>query len=1332
MLDTDPEGIINELRQQVEQSLQGGAENNTSAIEGVYGKEAVDMVRRELTPEAQPVREIRENPKPRATKLESSIEPESVEGRTPVTLSGLTENERLEAVEKRKKETSLNEQGEAANALLGKIKKYNSLKNGRLGKQKSEGLSLLNSIRVDANKLGFSFDEKSGKLLNKNKRAVKETFFDGAVEESGKPLMQRDGKVAEVLQQLLDADQLPVFYDAKGQRMSESRVNAAIEDIQNGIPSIRANRVLDKLEEYIAKDKFEIFDNAFGGFSPSLSELLQTSKEAQTEPLTEEALLEWLEGESKLTPEQEEILIDNIENIIEDYEPGSEKTTSPEVPKTEPAGQAKSSEKSKPAAKAKISSEKPDNEKSDTSAQKLKGKFSDKVRAYAQQVRDGKAAGFGGNMPEGVRKAGFSTKGFNEAAARAIEIFAEAIDRTGDFAEAVNEGFEHLKKYLSENTLKFNEAKWRSGFEAKAKELYDEFVGDGKENIRLAHADTEQIYLEAGLPLRMETPTKHRAQLEQEADEILSKGYDFDKVAEETMNGDRKWEDTDQVLFARKVADLKAKQKNLDINSPEFDAIQKEIEKLSRASDVAGTIGGRFLESRKAYRPVEESISDFIIIEKETLGVDELTPAQKEVLKKEYDDLQKAKAEFDEYVAKKNADLTAKEAEAEFNKLKSSPRKPRKTHDDFVAERKSLREELAAAKKEHDDWLKSQGIQKSGFGSLTAKEAKIIAKIVRSYADEGVATLKDVVEKVLDEVKVVIPNIEESDIRDVIGGAYNDKKPTRNELAAKLKSLKDEQLLLDKLDRLERGEEPPTEKRKIERNQKLKELREKIKGHDLTKLGQAKSKIKSNIDKIEKQIKDGDFDAPEKPKQTTLDEEGHKLRDRYMQLKQQRDARVLLNQRMAETSQQRGMRMFTEILGIPRTLMTIGDFSALLRQNIFFTAGHPIKTARALPGMFKTFTSQKTYDRWFADLKEHPRYQVFKDMKLSIADSLSHDLTEREEAFMSTIAERLPIVGNMKVKGVPVGLNIVKGSERSYTMLLNKMRVDIANDLIDKLEARGLTFENSPKVYKAVGEYINNATGRSDFGKTLNRIAPVLNNTFFSPRLIASRVNMLTYWAQPRFWKTLPREARIDYFRNWISLLGTGMLILAIAKLGGAEVEDDPRSSDFGKIKSGNTRWDIWGGAQPYVRVVAQVWEGERKSTKSGKIYELSGDDIFGETRAGVVSDFFRNKLAPVPGAAVDILSGRTSMGDKIVYQWGGEKNKEISISEYVRQRVLPMTITGTQEALKDQGTKALFTVGIPSSLGVGTQTYDSKATSSRDKQKKPAKPKKPKKPNPS
>lgn len=825
------------------------------------------------------------------------------------------------------------------------------------------------------------------------------------------------------------------------------------------------------------------------------------------------------------------------------------------------------------------------------------------------------------------------------------------------------------------------------------------------EQIRLAHADTKKIYEEARLPLRLETPTKHREQLDAEADAIIKKGYDFDKVAKETMDGTYKFEDTDQVLFARKVADLKAKQNGLDIKSKEFDAIQSEIEKLSRASDVAGTLGGRFLQSRKDSTPVEETISDFIITEKENAAVDTLTDAQKDTVQKEFNDIKAAEKAWNDKRASMQAEIDKLKAEKEFEKAKKSTKREKK---DYASERKQIIGDIL---------LKFSKGSGEGASFLGAKEIASIApdvmKLVRNLVADGANKLGEVIDKVYDALKSGIPELEKKNIHDIIAGEYNKMKDTKNKLMETMRDLTDEASLINKLEALEAGVVPKSEKKKVERNREITELRKKIKEHDLTNLALAKKRIKGELEKVQNQLKTSKFSPTEKKEPIKLDKEAIRLRNHLLDVKQKRDVRLVLQERQKETVGKRRMRLVAEALNVPRTLMTIGDFSAVLRQNIFFTVGHPLRTASSLGPMFKAAFSQKYYDRWFADLKETPRYEIYGKSRLAITDSLSHDLSKREEDFMSSLAEKIPLVGRtLRINGKAVipGLNIVKGSERSYTMLLNKMRVDMFNTFADSMEARGITFANRPKVYKAMAEYINNATGRSDFGESLNRIAPILNSTFFSPRLIASRVNMLTYWAQRRFWATLPREARIDYFRNWFSLLATGATVLAIAKLGGADVEDDPRSPDFGKIKSGNTRWDIWGGNQQYIRTLAQIISGEKK-TPDGEIKKMERKDRFVVTPL----NFLRNKLAPIPGVGVDIAFGETSTGDKMMFQWGDGGDREITVDEYIKQRLLPMTITGTQEAIKDHGLKALLTVGIPSTFGVGTQTYEGDVTGTKN-----------------
>jgi hypothetical protein len=166
----------------------------------------------------------------------------------------------------------------------------------------------------------------------------------------------------------------------------------------------------------------------------------------------------------------------------------------------------------------------------------------------------------------------------------------------------------------------------------------------------------------------------------------------------------------------------------------------------------------------------------------------------------------------------------------------------------------------------------------------------------------------------------------------------------------------------------------------------------------------------------------------------------------------------------------------------------------------------------------------------------------------------------------------------------------------------------------------------------------------------------------------------------------------VQYFKDLAKFIGTGMLVLGIAKMGGAEVEDDPRSPDFGKIKSGNTRWDIWGGFQQYVRVAAQLITGEKKSSTSGNISELDGVGR-DKTRADLLLGFLRGKLAPVPGETLDLLGGKDVTGQPVTLTSEAMKN-------------LPLVGQDIADAYQDRGVAGALGVGIPSLFGVGVQTY--------------------------
>jgi hypothetical protein len=116
-----------------------------------------------------------------------------------------------------------------------------------------------------------------------------------------------------------------VFLDAKrpdGVRLTPEKIEGAIQDIIDGIPSNRANEYLDLLEKAIDENAYPIYDKGIGEANVRIEELRDAlvGKENIGEPMDEESLISFLNEEANLTPEQEEQLLDNIDNLLTEYE----------------------------------------------------------------------------------------------------------------------------------------------------------------------------------------------------------------------------------------------------------------------------------------------------------------------------------------------------------------------------------------------------------------------------------------------------------------------------------------------------------------------------------------------------------------------------------------------------------------------------------------------------------------------------------------------------------------------------------------------------------------------------------------------------------------------------------------------------------------------------------------------------------------------------------------------------------------------------------------------------------------------------------------------------
>ena len=361
-----------------------------------------------------------------------------------------------------------------------------------------------------------------------------------------------------------------------------------------------------------------------------------------------------------------------------------------------------------------------------------------------------------------------------------------------------------------------------------------------------------------------------------------------------------------------------------------------------------------------------------------------------------------------------------------------------------------------------------------------------------------------------------------------------------------------------------------------------------------------------------------------------------------------------------------------ETLNVPRSIMATADLSAGFRQGIFYATRHPFKFVKAFGEQLKYFFSENAYKNFKADVVISENYDLYLKYKLPLTD-IQHGLSSREEKFMSTWAERLPIFGR-----------VVKASSRAYSGLLNRLRINIFDDFIEKGKLFNITDE---KFYRDAAEFAGSATGRGGLG-TLENAAIALNSVLFSPRLMASRLKLLN----PVYYYNLDPIVRKEALKSLFAFAGTTTTILGLADLmPGVEVGKNPNSADFGKIKIGKTRIDLMGGFQQYIRMASQIITGKYVSSVTGKELTL-GEGYKPLTRLDIVLRQLQAKEAPVASFITDIMQGQDYAGKPL--KWKTE----------IINRLTPMVAQDIVDLAKTD--PKLIPLGVLGIIGMGLQTY--------------------------
>jgi hypothetical protein len=382
-----------------------------------------------------------------------------------------------------------------------------------------------------------------------------------------------------------------------------------------------------------------------------------------------------------------------------------------------------------------------------------------------------------------------------------------------------------------------------------------------------------------------------------------------------------------------------------------------------------------------------------------------------------------------------------------------------------------------------------------------------------------------------------------------------------------------------------------------------------------------------------------------------------------------------------------------ETLGLTRALTTIGDFSAIFRQGFWFSTRKEFW--KNLPKAFRyAFDPNYTRQQMEAiyELESiRAQAEIPVGQRLAITE-LEGGLSKGEEAFLgSAIINKVPVLGK-----------IARGSERSYVGFLNSLRAAAYETMYQEAKKSG-ALDADPKLLSKMAEYVNSATGRGNLNDLPEAAQGIMNAVLFSPRLQKSRIDLLNPLKFPMMGSFIRRQ----YARDLISNVTLGLTVLGLAKLAGAEVGTDPTSADFGKIKVGNTRVDIWGGFQQYAVLLSRLWLGRKTSSVTGIESEFTGalDILKGDFSKGsgfnpnnmltILTDFAENKTSPNTRLALSLFRGlKDANGNKL------------SLTTEALNITVPLILQQFVEAYEQEGLGFAIATTLPAAVGFNVATY--------------------------
>ena len=750
------------------------------------------------------------------------------------------------------------------------------------------------------------------------------------------------------------------------------------------------------------------------------------------------------------------------------------------------------------------------------------------------------------------------------------------------------------------------------------------------------------------------------------------------------------------------------------LESSRSESIITQMDRLTEASDIGGREAARALSIRRMMVNRETYDLAHIVQRAQAAKGEKLTSAERgkfEQMTAEHTRLQeklkKVEVNYDKLVAERELMTAEKVAATERKKAKIEQRK--------VVLREKIQTERADIKKQ----LTAMGYRVNDVTGVTAEGSYLVGRLAVNYIKDGAVSLDAVVKQVLTD----LPQLTKRDVyQSLITKDPKVQAKARVETMKRVGQLKTQARLLLEIEKVEKGVfEPTTPGQKATQPVAIRQLQKKLRDLRATAyksnmsaarlekaiktinelqdqlannyrsikkgkpeltpdLSVAREKIKDlrktmhvqdELTKTQDRLRTGNFDIKVKPVEKPILPE---LERAQILLKVNRKR---IRQSIKEMEPMTIKKAGVEAINTARTLKATADMSAKLRQGLVPTisllrSGQFRTVARTYKKSFKSFFDKYTAEQIDNAIKSAPNHYLREKAGLQLME-VGGRVARGEEMFMSSVAEKVPLYGK-----------VVKASEQHMVTHLNMLRTAMFDHFLEK-------FPNATHAeLKAWADFVNKASGRGNLGKFAGA-ANTLSLAFFAPRFAISRVQT----PLALFKRGISRRVRKEIAKDMVATASVGATALTLAHLAGAEVGTDPRNADWGKIKIGNSRVDIWGGMQQPMRVVARIGLGVTdKWGWTGK--ELTGwqKDVDPTELAARFSQYKFSPLATIP---LELYKGKTIVGE------------DVTPSETAVKAMIPMVYEDMRDAWRLEGLGHAAWVGGLAFFGVGASTYSRK-----------------------